>query len=107
MLYTASGAGLRGMKVIPIPSRGHYPQGNGKDERSHGEIRKWLVNVDTDLQTKEDVFREFGLVMLDQNQDRPKSYLGNRTAEEVYRKEQQPVLDRIRNPCDMDGDPNR
>lgn len=87
---------LRGLKVIPIPSRGHYPQGNGKDERSHGEIRKWLINVDTDLVTKEDVFREFGLAMLDQNQDRPKSYLGNRTAEEVFRTEKRMVLDRNR-----------
>lgn len=87
---------LRGMKVIPIPSRGYYPQGNGKEERSHGELRKWTVGVDKDLQTVEDVFQEIGLAIEDQNRDRPKSYLGNRTAEEAYRAEKRLELDRNR-----------
>lgn len=94
---------LRGMKVIPIPSRGYYPQGNGKKERSHGELRKWTAGVDRELRTVEDVFDEFGLAVEDLNRDRRKACLGNRTAEEVFRTEKRPELDRIRLYGEWDG----
>jgi transposase InsO family protein len=88
---------LKARKIIPVPSHPAYPQYNGKNERSNGEIRRWIAPLERDRKRKPTVARvyeEIRQCTLDQNLCRKKYILEGRTPKEAFTQIPRLQLDR-------------
>jgi transposase InsO family protein len=85
---------LRGNQVIAFPNPPYCPTYNGKMERQNGAVRFWLARAVDDRPALEDVLREIRLSQLDNNHDRRKEVLGDRTPQEAQSSTPQIQVDR-------------
>lgn len=85
---------LRQHKVISVPSPAHYPQFNGKMERSNQSDRKWIAPTEANRPLLSRVMDELTQSTLDQNLARRRAPLGGRTAIEVWDHEKRVIVDR-------------
>ena len=84
---------LRKHQVTELTGPRHYPQYNGKKERSIRDIKSYERAMRR-LGGRSTLERRIASAIHDLNEDRPRPVLGGRTAREVYERDRRPLPDR-------------
>jgi len=71
-------------RIIPYPIHAYAPWTNGRTERDHQEIQRWLLPVAVKDLTREEVLKEVDEGMLMLNYLKPRAVLGFKTTARAY-----------------------
>lgn len=71
-------------KIQPYPIPVRAPWVNGRNERDNQEVQNWLIPLDTEKMSEEEIDRDIDDGMLMLNYVKPRSVLGFKKSAEVY-----------------------
>jgi transposase InsO family protein len=78
---------LKKHHIIPYPIHRRSPWTNGRTERDHQEIQRWLLPVPVKEFTREELLKEINEGMLMLNYNKPRAVLGFTTTARAYLKD--------------------
>lgn len=70
--------------IIPYPIHKYAPWTNGRTERDHQEMHRWLLPVPVNELTREELLKEIDEGMLMLNYNKPRAVLGFKTTARAY-----------------------